>query len=480
MVRAIVCAALLVTAPARAEPRTDPTIGPAVFTGATMSSATSIALNPAALGLGNVDEFYSAGTAVIDQLGIATRNLDVNTGAVTPGASVHDTQAAPGGMAAVVFHFKDDYTIALAADSTSVALFPTGQKALQYQVLGGKERTYSATLGGSFRLFDGRLYIGISLASQFRDLQLHYARDTALAQGTGAGGITSACGPSPCGVGNPLATEVYDVNVRTPYISLGTLVPNFGVVVQIAKDMLVGLGYHAPPGLALINSLNGTMDIARAPRDGGGELYGGATVNLSEPAGVDFEFRMRLLRERAQWLGPLDLHVGFRWEDLSRFGGYDVRGYGATLAGANIPEVTEKPLDYHDPYAFWAGVEQADSGQDWLVGVRVGFETSSTNNPQTWALAVDPFSVTLNVGVQRRLSLHWVAQATYGLQYFTPVTVTDSSFDPRAQLACEASGFDYGTHACAQVRGGYAVATTADGDYDRWLHAFRLAVRYTF
>ena len=472
MVRAMVCAALLIAARAHAQPRTDPTLGRGVFTGATVSSATSIALNPAALGIGNVDEIYLAGTALVDDTGIATRNLNVNTGAVTPGANVNDPEGTWGAMAGVVLHFKDEYTIALAADSTSVALFPTGQKALQYQVLGGGERTTSVTLGTSFRLLDW-LSIGVSLASQYRDLQIHYARDAALAQGTGPGGITSACGPSPCGVGNPLATEIYDVNVRTPYISLGTLVPNFGLVFQLKKDMYLGVAYHAPPGLALANSLNGTMDIARAPRDGGGELYGGATVNISQPVVVDAEFRMRIPAQ-------LELHVGARTEFLAqRFDGYDIRGYGSTLAGANIPEVTEKPLDYHDPVAFWAGVEQVDK-QDWRLGARLGFQTSATSNEQTWALAIDPFSVTGDLGAQLRLASNLVVQVTGGVQYFLPVTVTASWFDPRAQVACQATGFDYAAEACARVRGGYAIASTADGDYNRLLAAFRLALRYTF
>jgi hypothetical protein len=49
---AVSCAAVS----AWASPRTDPTTGRAVFTGATMPHATSIGLDPAALGLGSVDQ----------------------------------------------------------------------------------------------------------------------------------------------------------------------------------------------------------------------------------------------------------------------------------------------------------------------------------------------------------------------------------------------------------------------------------------
>src|SRR4051812_43948016 len=50
--------ALAGAAPAAASPRSDPTAGRAVFTGATTHHATSIVLDPAALGLGQFDELY--------------------------------------------------------------------------------------------------------------------------------------------------------------------------------------------------------------------------------------------------------------------------------------------------------------------------------------------------------------------------------------------------------------------------------------
>ena len=70
-------------------------------------------------------------------------------------------------------------------------------------------------------------------------------------------------------------------------------------------------------------------------------------------------------------------------------------------------------------------------------------------------------------------------QATYGLQYFLPVHVGNSAFDPQDQLACMASGYDYSTASCAAVRNGYAIPSAA-GDYDRIQHALRLALRYEY
>ncbi|MBV8761616.1 MAG: hypothetical protein JO257_30250, partial [Deltaproteobacteria bacterium] len=78
-----------------------------------------------------------------------------------------------------------------------------------------------------------------------------------------------------------------------------------------------------------------------------------------------------------------------------------------------------------------------------------------------------------------RLAPELALQATYGLQYFPSVHVTNSAFDPRDRLLCQTSGYDYSTGECAAVRNGYAIATAA-GDYDRMQHAIRLALRYEY
>ena len=55
--------------------------------------------------------------------------------------------------------------------------------------------------------------------------------------------------------------------------------------------------------------------------------------------------------------------------------------------------------------------------------------------------------------------------------------VRDSAFDPRDQISCIDSGFDYTTSECAAVRHGYAIDTAA-GDYRRFEHAMRIGLRY--
>jgi long-subunit fatty acid transport protein len=469
----VACAAIVCgSVAAHAEPRTDPTVGRAVFTGAATPSAPALELDPAALALDtHVDEIYFSTTLALDRYSIQRQTLDLDTGALSPGASVHSTELGPGGSVVLLKHLRD-VTFAFSVRSVPIEMFPTGQAALGYHTLGESDRiTYAMTLGGGVKLTD-ELMFGLSLSAQKRQLHLRYQRDTALANGHGPGGLDSDCGGAPCGIENPAAAETYDVQVQSQLLSTDALVANIGLLWIITPTTFLAVAYHGPPGLAVQNTLTGDMTVTRAPRDGGITLHGDATVNVSEPASVDAELRTRLPQQ-------LDLHIGFRWEDLSRFGAYDVRGYGSTFFTYNIPEWTERPRGFHDPFAVWAGVEQVDKGEPLRFGGRLGIETSSVDDNTTSPMAIDPTSFTLDGGAQLRISDRLLVQATYGLQYFPKVSVTRSAFDPRAQIECVASGYDYSTMACEQVRLGYGIPT-ADGDYQRVEHAFRLAVRWLF
>ena len=106
-----------VIAPAIASPRSDPTTGRAVFTGAATPHATSISLNPAALGPSPFRgvELYVAVTSMLQQLGIERRMIDPATGSLSPGPSVHDTQLGPGGNVGLVWHSSDRLTLGFEA-----------------------------------------------------------------------------------------------------------------------------------------------------------------------------------------------------------------------------------------------------------------------------------------------------------------------------------------------------------------------------
>jgi hypothetical protein len=462
----LACGALVT--PALASPLGDPTNGRAVFTGATVPHATSIELNPAALGLGTRFEVYVAATSLLNQIQIERRTLDIATGDLSPGPRVSDTQLAPGAMIAVLGHPSDRLTVGGAVYLPSPERLPEGHEPLRYHTLGGGQRNILVTAGVSLR-WSNALYFGASLSHENRLLDLRYARDTALAGGPA--GIASDCDGAPCGVENPVATELYDVRVRSPWLSTSNLRVNIGAVFRVYTDVWMGIAYHTPPGFEDIQTtLDGNMEVTRAPRDGGGIVRGRSTVYVSYPASLDAEIRARLP-------GELHLHVGGRWQDLSRLQAFDVRGFGSTFRANDIPEWVLRARGYDDSIALWAGVEQIDRGEPLRVGARIGFASSAVDTERTSAVAIAPASLTADVGVQARIAPSWVFQLSYGLSYFPTVDVTETLYDPRHTLACIESGHDYTTLACEAVRNGYGLPTAA-GTYDRLEHALRLGFRY--
>lgn len=472
---------------AHASPRSDPTAGRAVFTGATMPHATSIGLDPAALGLGDVDEVYVAITSAIDQLHADLDPVDTMVRTMAggvrlqaPAARMRDVELSPGAMLAMIYHLAGDRgTLGFEARTNPPESFPAGQGPLRYLTGGGGERDWLATVAASIKVTN-ELFFGASLSHQNTFLRLRYARDTALAAGTtdAAGrGIGGDCGAGgPCTLGDPRATEGYDVDVRSPILSTSNLRVNVGAMYQLARDMWIGAAYHTPPGFSVQTELAGHVTVDRAPRDVIAPddptiLHGQSVVEIQFPASVDAEFRARLPLQ-------LDLHLAGRWEDLSRLSAYDVRTYGTTLPRNNIPEWTERPRGMHDAFAVWGGVEQVDSGPPhMLYGARLGFESSTVSPEQTSPITIAPASFTLDLGARRRFGSGLTVELSYGLQYFPTERGVGSAFNPAAPIACLGSGYDYSTPECQAVRNGYAIAS-ATGTYERFEHAFRLGLRY--
>jgi len=449
----LACAASL----AHASPRTDPTTGRAVFTGATLPNATSIGLNPAALGIEPFGEVLVALTSTLDQLHIDQQDLDVANGALSPGARVRAVEVSPGAMVGLVVH-TGRYTLGVQAQSAPSEQFIEGYDVLRYHTSGGWQRDYVGTIAGSIRV-TSKYFVGAHIAHSNTFLRLRYARDTALAQGGAPGG--------------PDADEAYDVAVRSPYISSSNLKVTVGVAAKVYRDIWVGVAYHTPPGLGIQSELPGDVDVTRAPSAGGDRVQGSSTVIVQYPASVDAEVRARLTEQ-------LDLHVGGRWEDLSRFRAYDVRAYNSTFTDAGIPEWTLRPRGLHDSFALWSGIERAYRGREtaWRYGGRIGYETSAVDDDTLSPTTIAPRSFTLDAGGELRIAgTSWSVQLSYGLQLFPPVTVTHSDFDPRFQIECIESGHDYESRGCAASREGYAIATAA-GTYGRLQHALRLALRY--
>lgn len=464
----IAAVAIWMRAPSEAlsSPRSDPTIGRAVFTGSTLGHPTSLTLNPAALSVRpGKHVLYFAFLGTLQQTMIEPLQLDLNTGTFSPGERVSDLQLAPGGQAIWIERPSDRLAFGVELRVPPREAHLEDHEALRYSTLGGGQQNYVATVGVSLRVVS-RLHVGASLSHDFTDLGLRYARDTALETGN------DDCGGTPCGLGNPQATELYDVDVQSKWVSASNLRLNLGLAFQLATGVWLGLAYHTPPGLEVQTALDGDVTVTRAPRDGGEELLGGSTVYISYPASIDGELRARI------WRG-LDLHVGGRWEDLSRFSAYDVRTFSSTFRANGIPEWMPRARGMHDAYSIWAGVEQHDTGAPLLLGGRIGYETSSVDDRKTSALTIAPAAFTIDLGAQARVvpGAPWWVQLSYGLALSPTVDARQNAFDPRHRLDCIDSGFDYTSAGCELTRGGYAAATGA-GDYTRIQHALRVGFHY--
>ena len=423
-------------------------MGRSVFTGATLAHPTSILLNPAALGLGFNPEIYFSLSGVLDYYSIDLATADAVTG----------TELGAGGMiAGIVRPGNSRYAVSFELRTPPPELFPQDHAELRYFTLGQRQRDFLASIASTIRITN-RLYFGATLTHHNTYLRLRYARDAAAAAAEDM-------------IQRPESDETYNVGVRSGYISTSNLKATLGLLVRIYKSIWLGVAYHTPPGFNIQTELDGKVEITRAPRDGGQRLVGDAVVDVSYPASVDAEVSAQLPQN-------LELHIGGRWEDLSRMQAYDVRTIGSTFVTNNIPEWQLRTRGMHDSFAVWGGVEQHDTGQQFRGGARIGFETSATAPSRISPLTAAPTSLTLDLGGQVRLG-PWVAQLTYGLQYYLPVTVDNSEFDPSYYGECLANGNDYESRACRSVRNGYAVAN-GEGDYSRMLHTMRLSFRYEF
>ena len=326
--------AIAITSPATASPLEDPTAGGAVFTGPTAAHASSIFLNPAALGFARRGlHLHIGGSLRLDSIGVDRRTVDPATGALGDGPSVSTTTWSPGGTMAVYGSvLQDQAVLAAAIHTTTFDRFPSGKDALGYHVLGGYVYQGLFSVAGCFRPADWFLF-GLGVSIGYAGLELDLARDTALEAGGGSErGITSDCGGAPCGFENPEARETYHLSTTTGGLgglfAKENLAVSLGVAVKVKNDWWVTLSVASPPGAipardyALV--LEGDAEIESAPRDGGEVHRGRAEITYRMPYLV-------WLGARGTILPGYDLVTSARWQNLSRHDLFDVRLYGGDL-----------------------------------------------------------------------------------------------------------------------------------------------------
>jgi hypothetical protein len=461
----VITAIAAATAPAAAAPGDDPSVGPAVFTGAVSPDWSSLLGNPAALDLG-AEGFHAWLGAIgsLDRYGVTLDKADA-TGALTPGPPVDATTTSWGGQLAF-YEVKPEFAAGIIADLPPADVQPADRQALRYHTLGGqlREKTYFA-LAGSIRLADG-FYVGGSAAYVQTVIDLAFARDTALEGGSA--GLASDCGGQPCGLENPLADEVYHIHAYRSPRGFNRIAFTLGLAWRISERVAIGAFYREPQGFNGAITDQGTVDVTRAPRDGGTGTGGIATVSYVPAQAFELGGRVTIT-------DGLDAIAGARWELTSRTQDFDLRMFGEGLPG--FPQWYPRARGFRDTFAGWAGVEQADDGRTLVLGARLGLSSGAVSPQLLSPMQVDGASLTGDVGAQIRLGGSVVLVVGYGAQWYLPADVNASAYDPTARIQCVDSNYDLSTPACQAVAGGYGIDTGA-GHYERWEHVLRVGVRY--
>lgn len=467
---------------AAASPAEDTTLGGAVFTGPAHAHPTSLFINPAALAeVGRGWHVYIDGSVRLDQYTINRRLIDPSTGDELDGPDVSASTLAPGGSVAIL-RSGANTTFGIGAHMPMHESYIADQDDLRYHTDGGRFRQIGwFTVGGSLKLPMSRpVFIGASLSIAPLDLQLRFARDTALENGSNTtDGINSDCGGAPCGLENPEASEMYDVDVASPSIlSTDTLALTVGAIAEVASGWWVALSYMSPPGFLSPLSLTGTVDVTGAPRDGGDTVTGEAEVIVKLPQTFSAGVRGRAF---PGW----EVNLEARYQNLSRHNQLDLRMFGGDLAGAGVPEWYPRYRGFNDVLKFEAGIEQqwSDSGsflrfrkrRDVRVGARLRFESAAVDAEEISPGSIAGVNMTLSTGAEVRLGRHLVLSVSYGLSWFPGATATPSVFDPMSRLECVDNGFDVDD--CAATAEGRGIPTAA-GDYRRLSHGLRAALRY--
>lgn len=462
---AVSAAVGVVPSPATASPRTDPTSGRAVFTGAANVHPTSVLVNPATVGIDAAVNVYAAYLA-------STFVLDHERAQLDDAGDVSELRGTSGGELSVAWNPTQRISVGVGLRSAPAETFSRGAGTGHFHNRGGQQRDFSATIAGALRV-SAIFYVGAALSLSRADLNLRFSRDTALDSPA-----PLDCDGAPCGIGNLTAAEQYDIDVSpSSLFSNQNLALTLGLALKLGTDTFVGVSYHTPPGFAVQTSLNGDATVVLPSRLGGTvedrTVHGKAAVDVSYPASVEAGLRTPVARD-------LMMVAGLRWEDTSRLSGYDVRPHGGAFTQHGVPEWIRRARGLSDAFAGWAGVEQIDRGERWRVGARLGYELASIDDDRVSLSGNSTRSATLDLGAQWRLSsASWSLQLSYGLAYFLPVSVGESAFSAQATVDCVASGYDYAGDACTAVRNGYGIESGA-GDYQRYQHAFRLGARYEF
>ena len=464
---------------AAASPLEDPTLsGADVFTGVTHPHATSIYLNPAAIGMAGVGwHLHTGGSLRLDDYNINRRRIDQDSGAEIAGPQVNALTMTPSGIVAGYLK-AERIAIGITILTPMAERFIADQEALRYHTLGGYHYQYGLGAGLSYH-HPHKWYFGAGLFFFGSSMRLRFARDSALE--AGSVGIDSDCDGSPCGIENDAAAERYDVEVDTDgfqsfdYLSVfslfatSNLALSVGIMWRVRGDWWLAGAYQGPPGILSNTSVHGDVDVVRAPRDGAAQLSGEAVVNYNLPHTFHLGAR-----------GPIrpgyELVGEVRYQTFNSHNDFDLRMFGGDLDQAAVPEWYPRYRGGNRLFRLQAGIERQERGR-LRFGARLGWENAAVDANKIAPTMVTGMRFFLALGGELRLAQPLALGASYQFGWFPGVNSTGSLFNPLDRIACVDSQFDQ--DACQAAREGRALPTAA-GEYGHLQHILALSLRYDF
>ncbi len=465
-------AVALVSAAASASPLEEPTLGGAVFTGPTHPHATSIYLSPAALALGLTGHrAYVGGALFADLIDVDRLMVATETGATAEGPTASRRALALGGIAAYSYT-GPRVSGGIALHTPYAEMFGSLDDPLRYHGVGGHHYQAMISGAGAFRVTDSFVF-GATLSLAYTWFSLDFDRDTALAAGRAPPrGIEGDCGGELCGLEHPQAAQRFELAHQTG--GVGELFDTRNVsltisaLLRLADGWWLGASFLQPPGGFGDLSLAGDARVTTAPRDGEPRTLEGVselTYNLPQSARVGV---------RGIVLPDYELIFGLEWHNGSRHDRLDLRLLGEDFVGEDVPEWQPRYRGLRDSFRVSAGLEGLP-GQTVRLGGRVRLDSGATGRRALAPLQVAGPSAAIAGGAELRIAQNLVLTARYELGWHPARTSDPSAFDPRAQLDCVDSGYDFDV--CEAAREGRALPSAA-GRYRRMRHAAGLSLRY--